>query len=120
MKNLLLLFCTFFVLSVFANGMNVSFKELKTNHDTEYLQIMDLEMITLDIADYTVSDYSIKELRNISEITYKSKIAYSYKLNTNFYKSNSNSFNLTSIDSAIHIRNKEFKDRNMKDLYILS
>ena len=33
MKNLLILFCTFFVLSVFANGMNISFKELKT-HET--------------------------------------------------------------------------------------
>ena len=74
MKNLLLLFCTFFVLSVFANGINVSFKELKTNHDTEYIQIMKTEMITLDIVVNTVSDYSIKELRDISEITYKTKI----------------------------------------------
>ena len=73
MKNLLLLFCTFFVLSIFANGMNVSFEELKT-HETEYLQIMKAEIIHFDIVDDMVSDYSIKELRNISEITYKTKI----------------------------------------------
>ena len=120
MKNLLLLFCTFFVLSIFANGMNISFEKLKTSHDTEYLHIMKPEIIHFDIVDDMVSDYSIKELRNISEITYKTKIGYSHKLNTNFYKSNSNSYNLTSIDSAIHIRNKEFKERNMQDLYILS